>query len=74
MKIDMHVHTSRSYDCGLQLSAIIKKTKECGFNGFCIMDHNQIFDDISFIESARKEGIMVFTGMEYSSAQGHLLL
>lgn len=70
----MHVHTYCSKDSNLEPRKIIQLMKEKGLDGFCIMDHNHFFQDPSTEELARSYGLVLFNGMEYSSANGHILI
>jgi predicted metal-dependent phosphoesterase TrpH len=72
MKIDLHVHTNHSFDCGARVEQVIQAAEKVGLNAIAITDH----DTLSGIEVARKqtESLTIIPGMEVSTWKGiHLL-
>ncbi|MFH0889574.1 MAG: PHP domain-containing protein [Candidatus Aenigmatarchaeota archaeon] len=69
MKIDMHVHTKYSGDCGMTPKVIAKVERRCGIGCVAITDHNAFaaFDDF------RGTGISVIKGEEITTDKGHLI-
>lgn len=72
-KIDMHVHTEFSKDCGLEAGFIAERLKRLGFDGMCVMDHD-IFKEGCPVDRHASDDFLVLKGAEYSSADGHILL
>jgi predicted metal-dependent phosphoesterase TrpH len=42
MTIDMHVHTSASFDCLSEPRAVLERALACGLDLICVTDHNEI--------------------------------
>lgn len=42
MKIDMHLHTSASFDCLSDPHAVVQRALACGLDRICVTDHNEI--------------------------------
>src|SRR3989338_8596346 len=72
-KIDLHIHTQASKDSDLSVDTIVKKLMELDFNGMCITDHD-IFEKGCPVENYKYDNFLILKGVEYSSADGHLLL
>lgn len=72
MKIDLHVHTSHSYDCKCRVEEVIRTAEENGLDAVAITDH----DTLSGIEIARglSRSVTVIPGIELSTWKGiHLV-
>src|SRR5215472_1631893 len=66
LKLDLHVHTSRSSDARTPPELIPKLVKERGLDGLAITDHNILSHDSS-------SEIVILPGMEISSSNGHII-
>lgn len=75
MKLDLHMHT-RGSDGRSSAAEIVERAIAAGLDGICITDHHRVRTKESdeTADLARKCGLLVFRGMEYSSAGGHMLL
>ncbi len=71
LKLDLHLHTSHSYDCDLSLDQIEEKCLEIGLDGYAVTDH----DSIEGVSEAlnRKNGLTVIPGLEVSAKGAHVL-
>lgn len=72
MRLDLHVHTSHSYDGHCSVDEVVAAAKARGLNGVAIADHNSIAghqDAKKFSEG----GFLVIPGIEVSSADGHIV-
>jgi len=68
MKLDLHVHTSHSFDCKSRVEDVVRTAEEAGLDAIAITDH----DTLSAIELARglARKIIVIPGIEVSSWKG----
>lgn len=75
MKLDMHMHTKGS-DGRSTAEEIVERALAAGLDGICITDHHLVrtaeSDEVA--DLAKRCGLRVFRGVEYSSAGGHILL
>ncbi len=74
MIIDLHIHTSISPCCRMDIEDIIERAKDRNLDGLCVTDHDTT--DIRHVipEGIQKNGVYVFFGMEYSTPQGDFLV
>lgn len=68
LRIDMHVHSEKSYDGSLSVESIAAVAKGRGLTGVCITDH-----DISYTGPDEIFGVNIYSGIEISTDEGHLL-
>lgn len=68
LKLDMHVHSEKSFDSLQSLSDITAACKNKGVDGVCICDH-----DVARVDFEIKDGILILPGIEISTEYGHLL-
>jgi len=73
MKLDLHIHSVFSRDGTATVEEIISRCKAQGLQGFAITDHNAIEGALRSVELARREGLVSVTGVEVSTAEGHVL-
>jgi predicted metal-dependent phosphoesterase TrpH len=64
VKIDFHVHTSRSIDAVHSPRLVVKQAKKLGFDGIAITDHNRLFPHLEARRLSREFGLLVIPGME----------
>ena len=67
-KIDLHVHSSNSFDSVSNISKIVKNAKKKGLHAICVTDH----DVVSKFENIDSK-IKIFYGCEISTDIGDLL-
>ena len=65
-KVDLHIHSKKSFDGRMSAEDIIKYAKAKGLNAIAITDHDGYFD-------GEAEGIEIIRGCEFSTEYGHLL-
>lgn len=65
-KIDLHIHSEKSFDGRMSVKEIIENAKRKGLNAIAICDHDVYFD-------GEAEGIEIIRGCEFSTEYGHLL-
>lgn len=68
LKLDLHVHSEKSFDCVQSLDDIVKACKERGIDGACICDHDESKTDFEI-----RDGILLIPGVELSTEYGHIL-
>jgi hypothetical protein len=66
LKLDLHVHTVRSYDAHTRREDLPAIIKSRGLDGVAVTEHN-IFDPPSFDDA------LVLPGVEISSRDGHII-
>ena len=74
-KIDLHSHTRGSDGTGTP-AQIALAAKKAGLDGLCLTDHHtNMTDEVHKVaEALRGVGVLPIIGVEYSTAQGHLLI
>lgn len=65
-KVDLHIHSEKSFDGRMSVGQIIEKARAKGLNAIAITDHDGYFD-------GEAEGIEIIRGCEFSTEYGHLL-
>ncbi len=74
MKIDLHTHSKIGSGCGKQsVSQIVEAAIGNGMDAVCLTDHNEMSGREAADEASRKWDFPVFTGMEVSVREGHIL-
>jgi len=75
VKIDLHVHTlPRSKCSSLDPAELIEEAKTIGLDGFCLTEHQALWDIGEVKELAQDSGIRIFRGNEITTAQGDILV
>lgn len=72
LKLDLHVHTSHSYDGRCSVEEVVAAIKARGLNGVAITDHNSI-DGHKEAKKFSKGGFLVIPGIEVNSKHGHIV-
>jgi len=74
LRLDLHVHSSRSPDSRLALATIAAQLPYAGLKGFAITDHNTT-EGLREIPALRERypGALIVPGVEVSTREGHLL-
>jgi predicted metal-dependent phosphoesterase TrpH len=75
MKFDMHLHTSRhSPDSIMPALIMMERAKEIGLDGVVITEHDWLWTEDELDElSEAVPGLIVLSGVEVSTRQGHFL-
>ncbi len=67
MRLDLHVHTSYSYDSGLGLDALVRSVHKHGLDGVAVLDHDEIEGGLRLREVAP---FTVIVGEEIGTRDG----
>jgi predicted metal-dependent phosphoesterase TrpH len=70
LKIDLHVHTIYSVDGKTTLDEVIQYAQKKGLDGVAITDHDTVQGARKL---ARQAQLIIISGIEVSSRQGHIL-
>lgn len=73
MKIDLHIHSTHSYDGTATPREVARRCKKVGLAGFAITDHNSLKGSAEALSIGREEGLVVVRGLEVSTSEGHVL-
>jgi predicted metal-dependent phosphoesterase TrpH len=73
--VDLHMHTSHSYDCATDPEALLDHCIAEGFGAIAITDHNEISGAFEAQRIAREKDkpIVVIAGEEVMSSQGEVI-
>jgi predicted metal-dependent phosphoesterase TrpH len=70
LKIDLHVHTTYSYDALTTPKELVFYAKRCGLDGVAVTDHDRIDGALKI---ARETDFLIVPGIEISSLNGHII-
>jgi len=68
LRLDLHIHSERSFDGCMSLSEIVALARERGLNGVAICDHDRVLDEVPEFDD-----FLVIPATEVSTERGHLL-
>ncbi|MBC7460228.1 MAG: PHP domain-containing protein [Thermoleophilia bacterium] len=71
--IDLHMHTSHSWDCATDPEALLHVAREVGLTAIAVTDHNEISGALEAARYADEYGIQVIVGEEVMTAQGEVI-
>jgi predicted metal-dependent phosphoesterase TrpH len=75
MRIDLHVHTFPKSPCSnINPEELVQEAKRIGLDGFCLTEHQVLWDWDEVIQLAGDHGIKIFRGNEITTAQGDVLV
>lgn len=75
MRIDLHVHTSPRSPCSIINPAeLVQEAKRMGLDGFCLTEHQVLWNWDETARLAGDNGIKIFRGNEITTAQGDVLV
>ena len=75
MLIDLHVHTSPRSPCSnIDPVDLIQEAKRIGLDGFCLTEHQVLWDWDEVADLGGDHGIKIFRGNEITTAQGDVLV
>lgn len=73
MRFDLHTHSTYSRDGTAPPSAIVGRCRGLGLSGVAITDHNEVKGYFEARAAGRSEGLLVVSGTEVSTSEGHVL-
>jgi len=74
MRIDLHCHSTYSYDNYLDPLRLISRARELNLDGVCFTEHLS-YGLSRFVERINSpEGFLILRGLEISTDKGHLLV
>jgi hypothetical protein len=73
MRLDLHVHSTYSRDGTAHPGDIVLRCRQLGLSGLAITDHNEIEGSLAAQVMGRAVGLLAVTGVEISTAEGHVL-
>lgn len=68
LRLDLHIHSERSFDGCMSLSEIVALARERGLNGVAICDHDRVLESVP-----EYDDLLVIPATEVSTERGHLL-
>jgi Histidinol phosphatase and related hydrolases of the PHP family len=75
MLIDLHVHTSPRSPCStINPAELVQEAKRIGLDGFCLTEHQVLWNWDETTRLAGDNGIKIFRGNEITTAQGDVLV
>jgi predicted metal-dependent phosphoesterase TrpH len=76
MKFDLHLHTSRhSPDSIMSAEMMVQRAREIGLDGVVITEHDWLWTEDELDElRAIEPGLVVLSGIEVTTKQGHFLV
>jgi predicted metal-dependent phosphoesterase TrpH len=75
MRIDLHIHTSPRSACSdLDPLELIQEAQRLKLDGICLTEHQVLWDSDDVDKLARKGGIKIFRGNEFTTNQGDILV
>ncbi|NHN42084.1 PHP domain-containing protein [Halorubellus sp. JP-L1] len=73
VSLDLHVHSSLSYDGHEPVSLLLEHARDIGLDGLVVTDHDRIAASLEAADLASEYGLVGIPGVEVSTAEGHLL-
>ncbi|ELZ13758.1 PHP domain protein [Halovivax asiaticus JCM 14624] len=71
--VELHTHSSRSYDGRDPVELILEQAAAIGLDAIAITDHDEIDASLEAVELAPEYGLVAIPGIEISSKAGHVL-
>jgi predicted metal-dependent phosphoesterase TrpH len=74
LTIDLHMHTSWSHDCSIEVDDLLEHAEAIGLGGIAVTDHNAIGGALEAVELARHRDLVVIPGEEVKTEnQGEII-
>jgi predicted metal-dependent phosphoesterase TrpH len=72
--VDLHMHTSWSHDCSIEVEDLLDHAEEIGLGGIAVTDHNVFAGALEAVELARGRDLVVIPGEEVKTKdQGEII-
>lgn len=68
LRLDLHIHSERSFDGCMSLDEIVRLARERGLNGVAICDHDRVLESVP-----EYDDLLIIPAIEVSTERGHLL-
>jgi predicted metal-dependent phosphoesterase TrpH len=73
--IDLHVHSFPASSCSsVSVEALIEEAQKIGLDGFCLTEHNHLWNPQTIADLRRKTGFLILRGNEITTDQGDILV
>lgn len=73
--IDLHVHSFPASPCSsVSLKELIDEARNIGLHGFCLTDHNHVWNPREVAQLRERTGFLVLRGNEITTEQGDMLV
>ena len=74
MLIDLHLHTKPlSPDSIMDVEEAIQEAKRIGLDGFCLTEHNKVWEAATIKKLREKWNFLLLRGIEVDTFEGHIL-
>ena len=68
LRLDLHIHSERSFDGCMSLSEIVALARERGLDGVAVCDHDRVLEEVP-----EYDDFLIVPATEVSTGRGHLL-
>lgn len=69
VKLDLHVHTDKSFDSPSSLSTMLEAACSKGLSGIAVTDHN-----VAYLAENEETDLIIIPACEYTTTEGHMLV
>ncbi len=73
LSVELHVHSSLSYDGRDPVELILEQARAVGLDAVAVTDHDEIDASLKAVDLAPEYGLVAIPGIEISSKAGHVL-
>ena len=73
LSVELHVHSSLSYDGRDPVELILEQAEAVGLDAIAVTDHDEIDASLEAVERAPEYGLTAIPGIEISTKAGHVL-
>jgi predicted metal-dependent phosphoesterase TrpH len=73
LSVELHAHSALSYDGRDSVDALLARAQEASLDALAVTDHDEIDASLEAVEKAPEYGLLGISGMEVTSAAGHVL-
>jgi predicted metal-dependent phosphoesterase TrpH len=75
MILDLHIHTNRYSSCSvLEPGELVEEARRIGLDGFCLTEHNTLWDPGEVKALGQGHGLTILRGNEITTTQGDMLV
>ncbi len=73
LRLDLHVHSSHSYDCLVPPQRILHLARRAGLDGIALTDHNEIAGALQLMDEQHDDAFRVIPGEEITTRDGEII-